>query len=127
MITGRPKPALTLSADEQAQLRSFDCPYRKLDLSEKRGSKTAAESVFPGCQFRNGFACCKTATCQLLGVADRARVDRQHVCFSTILRRGRVSGGPAFVPVMQPTNLGHRHDSPYVLRLDRSRLGRVLA
>jgi len=69
----------------------------------------------------------KTATCQLLGLAESCRVDRQHVYFSTILRRGRVSGGPAFVAVMQPTNLGQRHDSPHVLRLDRSRLGRVLA
>jgi len=43
----------------------------------------------------------KTATCQLLGVADRARVDRQHVYFSTIfkerqgLRRPGVRSGDA--------------------------------
>jgi hypothetical protein len=43
-----------------------------------------------------------------------------------ILRRGRVSGGPSFVAVMQPTDLGQRHDSPHVLRPNPSRLGRVL-
>src|SRR6201987_1129493 len=44
-----------------------------------------------------------------------------------IIRRARVSGGPTFVAVMQPPDLGQRHDPPHVLRLDRSRLGRVLA
>ena len=32
----------------------------------------------------------------------------------------------SFVPVLQPADLGQRHDAPHWLRLDRSRLGRVL-
>ena len=38
----------------------------------------------------------------------------------------RVSGGATFVPMMEPTDLGDRNDSPGFWRLDGAKLGRVL-
>ena len=63
----------------------------------------------------------KTAMCQLSGggIAGRGVV-------STYIKDGEVSGGTSFVAMMQPADLGQSHDSPHWLRLNRSRLGRVL-
>jgi hypothetical protein len=60
-------------------------------------------------------------------VAARAGVRRQHLYFSTYIKEEQVSGGPSFVAVMQSADLGQRHDSTHWFRLDRSRLGRILA
>jgi len=43
------------------------------------------------------------------GVADRARVDREHLYLG-----GQDFRRPSFVAVMQPTDLGQRHDSPHL-------------
>jgi len=43
----------------------------------------------------------------------------------TYINDGGVSGGPSFVAVMQPADLGQRHDRSHFWRLNPSRLGRV--
>jgi hypothetical protein len=43
----------------------------------------------------------------------------------TYTKDGGVSGRPSFVAVMQPADLGQRHDRSHFWRLNPSRLGRV--
>jgi hypothetical protein len=49
---------------------------------------------------------------------------RQHLYKKNVVG---LSGGPSFVAMVQAADLRHSYDSPHFHRLDRSRLGRVLA
>src|ERR1700747_2764756 len=64
----------------------------------------------------------KTAMGQLFGVAGSRRA---WLPSTPIFKDGGVAGGPSFVAVMQPADLGQRHDRSHFWRLNPSRLGRV--
>src|SRR5207237_6320712 len=59
----------------------------------------------------------KTATCQLLGLAESCPRRSSARLFQHYIKERQGLRRPAFVAVMEPTNLGQRHDSPHVLRL----------
>jgi hypothetical protein len=61
----------------------------------------------------------KTAMRQLFGVAGSRRAWLPSTpTFHTYIKVGGVSGGPSFAAVMQPADLGQRHDRSYFWRLN---------
>src|ERR1700747_1574278 len=59
---------------------------------------------------------------QLFGVAGSRRA---WLPSTPTFKEGGLSGGPSFVAVRQPADLGQRHDRSHFWRLNPSRLGRV--
>src|SRR5579862_2727227 len=107
----------------------IDCRYPRFTMivptenliSAKKVKKVAAESAL-GSRSVIASPAAKRSTYQLLVRSGLCRLASS----APIFKEGWVSGGPSFVAVMQTADLWQCHHSPHVLRLDRSRLGRVL-